>query len=324
MSNTRFQRLSARTPVGATQREAFANLTRALTCSLASMGFAGCTHAQDIRPNDVAGEVEAREVIGQSLAGALAEAEQSSSRASSATASHSEEFLIDLMTGPCRAERGDTFFGRYEAAFGEVDISTLEPLIDEIVGVDDPYEDVPMGPSLQDRLVRSAAVDTMLSEWYGPRIELLLNNQFDLSSEIAVVARARCMAGLRSADLLQQFLDQEGFPSPGLHGPSVWIASQLAYKHAPPDSPVVDQYADLAELAFESGEITSASYAFLLDGLAHHRGEPLPFGTYIRCVNGEPVVQGEIAEDAEARRAEFGLWPLQQQIDMFRSQCSAH
>ena len=285
--------------------------------------------ASSLETRALSGEFDLEARLRSSLETAALEASAIPASAEHRTGVPSEEALLELMGDDCRAPDGTQYFTRFSEMFGPIADVDLEGLVNQV------YDgraqqgafgesNLPPDTSLPSKLVQAAAVDTALSRWHGSHIEALITTSDTPRTPVAIVARARCQLGSQNAALLQRFIEEEGFPSAGVYGDAVAQAGLLALKHADPGSAIVDEYADLAEIAFEEGNIERVPYAFLLDSLARLRGQPMIFGTYIRCVEGHATVSGEIAEPdtVDARRAEFGLWALSEQLALIEPHCA--
>lgn len=168
-------------------------------------------------------------------------------------------------------------------------------------------------------LLVAAAADMALGGWtleHGPARA----GERDGAGGYAVVQRAWCNLGRRNEAVLETYLDTHGVPD----SRAASSAALLLAKHARPDASVITRFTAMTQAAYEAGEASGVDYALLMDALAIHRGEPQPFGTYMRCgENGVAEFTGGVAdpEHLEARRAEYGLFPLEFQREQVEAQC---
>ncbi len=118
---------------------------------------------------------------------------------------------------------------------------------------------------------------------------------------------------------LREIIAEHGWPGISLVGPQGALAAFLIVQHA--DLETQQELLPLLEAAGERGEVTRSQLVYLVDRVRLRTGRPQVYGTQVTLdAQGRYVAETlEDPEGVDARRAQVGLPPLQQYLDMMSS-----
>lgn len=254
-------------------------------------------------------------IISQAVQGAAVEARNSQSSFGSIP------ILADI-GAQCRDADATDFYSQFDgstAGSRDLNVETLAAEAYQARVTAGFWEEsqLPVDASLLAQILRHSAADNALGRWKTAQLGTAAIDASDSDIfALAVGWRAICQIAVRNEQLLGEYLRSEGFPSQQIVGRQGSSLAMHAFKHSAPESSPVAEYVSQAEQAFGRGEVTPTQYAMILDTHAYMQNRPLPFGTYVECQNGTPTISRplEDAEHVEARRAEFGLNSLEDQL----------
>ena len=112
---------------------------------------------------------------------------------------------------------------------------------------------------------------------------------------------------------------EHGWPTPALVGADGVEAVWAIVQHA--DSEVQERMLPLAEAAWRAGDLAGGNYALLLDRVLVSRGEPQVYGSQPDVAADGTFAVPATVDDAtlDARRAEVGLPPIAEYMEMLRA-----
>jgi hypothetical protein len=95
-------------------------------------------------------------------------------------------------------------------------------------------------------------------------------------------------------------------------------------QHADLDPALQERALGLLREAVAQGQASPGDLAYLTDRVAVAAGEPQPYGTQVRCVQGRPLMATPIEDRAtlDERRVEAGLEPLRDYLSEMEGICS--
>lgn len=124
---------------------------------------------------------------------------------------------------------------------------------------------------------------------------------------------------------LREIIEEFGWPTISLVGKDGASAAWLIAQHSDFDVGFQEQALELMEEALEAGEVDPTDVAYLEDRVAVNRGRPQTYGTQIRCRGGRARPATPIVDPAhvDELRAEVGMEPLDEYLDLFEEDCAA-
>lgn len=135
--------------------------------------------------------------------------------------------------------------------------------------------------------------------------------------EAKLIERLRKVDG-DNTSWLRDVISTHGWPGITLVGEDGAHAAWLLVQHAPQN--LQEQCLPLLERAVEQGEARKHDWAYLLDRVLMHRGEPQMFGTQFIVRGGTPTshpIRDE--ETVDERRAELGLGSIAEHAKLLES-----
>lgn len=154
------------------------------------------------------------------------------------------------------------------------------------------------------------------------RLRRELVEQMNREEGVDSVFGARVVAvDERNTARLGEILDEHGWPGWSLVGREGSSAAWVVAQHADRDPDFQRRALSLLAEAVDRGEASGEDLAFLTDRVRSAEGLPQIYGTQTRVVDCERVPYPiEDPETVDARRAELGLRPVAEYLELRRSQ----
>jgi hypothetical protein len=121
---------------------------------------------------------------------------------------------------------------------------------------------------------------------------------------------------------IREIVSEHGWPEAAMVGSDGCHAAFIIVQHA--DMATQEEMLPLVEASFRAGDLTGECFALLKDRVLMKRGEPQLFGTQIlsfdQWKDGQPAVHPIADEEhVDERRAELGMPPLAEYLEMVKS-----
>lgn len=167
-------------------------------------------------------------------------------------------------------------------------------------------------PALRAELVDRLATDQEVRQ-------RVIDSGYPAVVDTALVAQVAAVDAENTAWIVG-VVDRYGWPTRALVGAEGVNAAFLLVQHADASPDVQARMLPFIERAYRAGDIPGQGYAMLLDRVLVGRGEPQVYGTQAAFgADGEIALSPTADEGAlDARRAEVGLPPAAEYLDMLR------